>query len=509
MSHFEHATPPTLIVLPRANLHGHLEYSRFAVLANYTRGPSLWQIFRRSIGILITPMRLSRRLARALITLATGAIFLHCGRGLNPSSGTDLNPADDDGTSQPLTLSFVSPASAGRGTLLTLTGTGFRVGTTVTIGDTACRSITRISSTVLTCKVPALISVPQDVSVAHPDAGTATLAEAFLYRTFVYMPSPTTEDVSAFSFDRDSGVLTHISGSPYDAPLRPRIGTFLAGGELLYLADSDFSGPNVGEVHAAIINGLDGTIQSINPVLDQEADISAFVSDPFDDILLFSSFASERLQAYRPNFTTGALTLASEADLNFPGNKMVILANGRFLYVLDEGASRLYGYSFNRETGAFTALNSVSTPNSAAATAAHPNGKFVYVVSLEGDSVARYSIDQNTGALASLGAPTSVSASPQYLTFTPNGQFAYVAGHADAVIQRFSVNSDTGALTALGTFDAESSPRFLATDPEGRFLYSIQNLGTFEAFQIQSDGSLTEFDSSVSTIANGGPILFR
>lgn len=83
----------------------------------------------------------------------------------------------------PPTLTSVSPATgvATGGTALTLTGTDFVTGATVTVGGVAATSVVFVNSTSLTCVSPAGPLGAADVVVTNPDTQTGTLAAGFAY----------------------------------------------------------------------------------------------------------------------------------------------------------------------------------------------------------------------------------------------------------------------------------------------------------------------------------------
>ena len=81
------------------------------------------------------------------------------------------------------TLSAVSPVSgpAAGGTAVTLTGTNFAAGATVTVGGTAATSVVVVSSTRITAVTPAGAAGARDVRVTLSGGQAATLAGAFTY----------------------------------------------------------------------------------------------------------------------------------------------------------------------------------------------------------------------------------------------------------------------------------------------------------------------------------------
>ncbi|MSO44116.1 MAG: hypothetical protein EXQ74_02215 [Thermoleophilia bacterium] len=87
----------------------------------------------------------------------------------------------------PPTITSASPAGSPSlaGTALTITGTGFVSGTTVTVGGNLCTSVAVVSATLITCTAPkARAPGTVNVVVTNPfGTGAATAAGAFAYRT--------------------------------------------------------------------------------------------------------------------------------------------------------------------------------------------------------------------------------------------------------------------------------------------------------------------------------------
>jgi IPT/TIG domain len=67
------------------------------------------------------------------------------------------------------------------GTVVTLTGTNFQVGATVSFGGSMCSNVTVLRTTSITCTTPAHAAAVVSVTVANLDGGVATLASAFTY----------------------------------------------------------------------------------------------------------------------------------------------------------------------------------------------------------------------------------------------------------------------------------------------------------------------------------------
>lgn len=111
--------------------------------------------------------------------------------------------------------------SAG-GTAVTIAGTGFVDGATVTIGGAAATSVVFVDDTEITCVTPAGTVGAQDVVVTNPDTGTDTLTGGFTYLlTQVSYRVRIYDDDQETTLIYDSGVtasstLSHTMPSDWD-----------------------------------------------------------------------------------------------------------------------------------------------------------------------------------------------------------------------------------------------------------------------------------------------------
>jgi len=86
--------------------------------------------------------------------------------------------------SDPLSVTGIAPSSGSTagGTAVTITGTGFEAGATVTIGGASATSVVVVSETSITCVTPSGTAGAKDVVVTNPDGGfSGTLAGGFTY----------------------------------------------------------------------------------------------------------------------------------------------------------------------------------------------------------------------------------------------------------------------------------------------------------------------------------------
>jgi hypothetical protein len=114
------------------------------------------------------------------------------------------------------TVSGVSPATGptAGGTSVTVTGTSFASGATVSFGG-AAGAVTATSATAITVTTPARAAGAADVTVVNPDGGSATLPGAFTFEAPTSGSPPTISSLSPESGSTAGGTLCVISGSGF------------------------------------------------------------------------------------------------------------------------------------------------------------------------------------------------------------------------------------------------------------------------------------------------------
>ncbi|MHC4601361.1 MAG: IPT/TIG domain-containing protein, partial [Planctomycetota bacterium] len=114
----------------------------------------------------------------------------------------------------PPTVSSINPTSGttGGGTPVTVSGTDFQSGATVTIGGTSASSVVFVNTTTITCNTPAGSAGAADVVVTNPDTQSDTLTGGF---TFV-LP-PTVSGVNPTFGPMAGGTGVTISGTDFQS----------------------------------------------------------------------------------------------------------------------------------------------------------------------------------------------------------------------------------------------------------------------------------------------------
>lgn len=125
---------------------------------------------------------------------------------------------DTAAPASPPAVISVNPTSGPKngGTKITITGTNFVSGASVTVGGSPCTSVQFISSTSLACTTPAGTPGAVDIIVTNPDTQTGTLLSGFTYNN-VILVSPTVTSVLPASGSSLGGTSITITGTNFVA----------------------------------------------------------------------------------------------------------------------------------------------------------------------------------------------------------------------------------------------------------------------------------------------------
>lgn len=116
-------------------------------------------------------------------------------------------------TSSPPAISSVSPSSGDTsgGTVVTITGSNFANGATVSFGGSPASNVSFVSSTQVKASTPAHAAGSVNVAVTNPDGASATLAGGFTFGS----ASPTVSSVSPNSGGTAGGTVVTVTGSNF------------------------------------------------------------------------------------------------------------------------------------------------------------------------------------------------------------------------------------------------------------------------------------------------------
>jgi hypothetical protein len=163
-------------------------------------------------------------------------------------------------TTNPPTVSSVTPASGttAGGTPVTITGTGFLAGATVTFGGSTATNVTVVSSTSITATTPAGLVGPVNVTViCNGQSGTLT-------NGFTYSNAPTVVSVSPNTGSPSGGTLVTITGTNFAASATVTFGSNAATNVTVVNSTTITATTPAGSVGAVNVtvtsNGQNGTL---------------------------------------------------------------------------------------------------------------------------------------------------------------------------------------------------------------------------------------------------------
>ena len=162
----------------------------------------------------------------------------------------------------PPTVSSVTPNNglAAGGTAVTITGTNFAAGATVTFGSTAATSVVVVSSTSITATTPAGSAGAVAVTVTNSNGLSGSLATAF-----TYIASPTVSSVAPSSGSTAGGTAVTITGTNFAARATVTFGATAATNVVVVSSTSITATTPAGSAGAVTVtvtnsNGLSGSL---------------------------------------------------------------------------------------------------------------------------------------------------------------------------------------------------------------------------------------------------------
>jgi 6-phosphogluconolactonase (cycloisomerase 2 family) len=362
---------------------------------------------------------------------------------------------------------------------------------------------------------------------------------------YVYAVSNVTGQVSAFGVDYQTGILTQISGSPFNTNLTNPVTTLATpNGKTLYV----IGGTQNAQVQVLSI-GSDGklypsTTPNITGTYPTAAAIDTtgtflYVAYTYQTGFGPVSAGPGGISIFPISQTDGSLGTPTNVNVGnnpvaiavsaptctttpvIPGNT-ACTAGGTpnvFVYVVDaETASAsptIVGFAQNTTTGALTLLPSSTcapSPGTCTGTAAgvspsaiaiDPTSRFLYVTDKLQNVMYGYQIaSQNTGALIPLvSSPFATGQYPVSITIEPRGKYVYVANYNSATVSSYSLNLANGSLggsASVGGFTAAAGPTCVTVEPAlGIYLYTSDYLAN-----MVSGGQLSPDTGQLSGIAN-------
>jgi YVTN family beta-propeller protein len=330
-----------------------------------------------------------------------------------------------------------------------------------------------------------------------------TLVVADSKPIYVYVANYISNDVSGYTINTGTGVLTSV-GAAVAAGTTPYSIAVDHTGMFVYVANLDSN-----DVSGYTINPSTGVLTSVGAPVTAGTEPFSVAVDPTGTFVYVANFSSSDVSGYTINTGTGVLTSVGPpvAAGTFPG-PVAVDPTGEFVYVANQGSNDVSGYTINTGTGVLTSVGPpVAAGTDPISLAVDPTGEFVYVANRGSNDVSGYTINTGTGVLTSIGAAVAAGTDPWSVAVDPTGKFVYVANGSSNDVSGYTINTGTGVLTLVGpTVAAGTTPDSIAVDPTGKFVYVANaNSNDVSGYTINTGtGVLTSVGTTVAVGA--GPI---
>jgi 6-phosphogluconolactonase len=337
--------------------------------------------------------------------------------------------------------------------------------------------------------------------------GGGTFNEGAVAPPVAYVANRGTNDVSAYTINTATGVLTPVTGSPFPAGTNPSAVAVSPNGRFAFVSNA-----STNNVSAYSINAATGVLTPVtgSPFSTGGAAPSAVTVSPNGAFAFVANLGSNNVSVFTINAGTGALTAVAGSPFVVGTNPtgVTVSPDGLVAFVtngVSSGVSTdVSAFTVNPTSGVLTPVpgSPFAAGTNPIAVAVAPGGTFAYVVNRGDNTITVFSIDAATGALTALlggtGNPFPTGTAPNGIAITPNGSFLYVSNSGTNNVSAYAINSGTGVLTPLlaGTgnpFAADTTPSGITVTPDGKFVYVANNgSGNVSAYGVDaSTGALT------------------
>jgi 6-phosphogluconolactonase len=223
--------------------------------------------------------------------------------------------------------------------------------------------------------------------------------------------------ISAFSIDTNRGLLTPLAGSPFATLANPTAMAISPSSNFLYVAN--------GTQHkiSAFAIASDGTLSAVagSPFdTGGGTNISWVVVDPKGRFVYGADFANSTIVGFSLQ-SNGTLTGLSGSPFNAGGTQPAGLAmdsNGAFVFVANQGSNSVSVLAV-ASSGSLSAVSGSPFPSGGAQTTfvtVDPTNQFIYDANLGSNNIGASSLNATTGALTQLsGSPIAISDSPSWI----------------------------------------------------------------------------------------------
>lgn len=189
---------------------------------------------------------------------------------------------------------------------------------------------------------------------------------------------------------------------------------------------------------------------------------------------------------------------------NFP-SFLAPSADGRFLYVVHEGASEVAALAITPGTGAVSVIDREATGGGP--THVETDGRFVFTANYGGGSVSVFPLEAD-GTLRPASATLRSGSETHQVVVDRAREHLYVPSKGEDLVAQYTLGADGPAPSDPPTVGTRrgSGPRHLALDPSQTHAYVIHESDrTVTVHDVNDDGTLGDSRQRVDTLPDGSP----
>jgi len=284
--------------------------------------------------------------------------------------------------------------------------------------------------------------------------------------------SSKSNEAYSYGIDSHSGALRLLGTGPLAANMTyisfDRAGRFLLGASY---------GANLVSVNGVGANGQVGEVLQVIPTARNAHSIRV---DNTNRFAFAPHLGTDQVFQFLFDEKSGRLTANTPPVLQLRQGTgprhLVVSADNRFVYVLDELTGTVTTLALDTGTGTLEARGSVSMllaesklspglPRGADGRPAHdptndiwaadlhltPDGRFLYASERTSSTLGAFRVDRASGQLTFLGS-TPTEKQPRGFAIDSTGRFLIVAGEKSDTLASYAIDSETGALKLIGRY---------------------------------------------------------
>jgi len=272
--------------------------------------------------------------------------------------------------------------------------------------------------------------------------------------------------LSAFSLDRDAGVLRFINKVPSGGD-NPVYVAVHRGGRWVAVANYTGGSLSVFPIGAGgavlpYVQNIQHTGHSVHPTRQDRPHVHSVVFSPDNRSLYAQDLGEDSVSIYgfdpaleRPlrgdDVAVATLPGAGPRHLTFH-------PNGKYAYLIEELGGHVDVFQYYPGTGRLRLLQRIAAhadtakgPFRSSDVHVSPDGRFLYATNREAEcNVAIFSIDAGKGTLRAIGYQPTMGKEPRNFMIDPTGQYLLVGNQDTNTIFVFRIDKQTGLLQPTG-----------------------------------------------------------